>query len=966
MTSGRWQTSSPVQQKSVVNEVSQAAEGVPELMKDNKHQTNRIHAPTGRGDTHSVPRRPVPGPQQTHTQSVNDSLAQTSVRGTAAIEVQQRTSGSRNSGSRSSTSTPSASQPGRLPTTASQNEMTNVLGITNNNSSPQNPRQSETLRAPATHNRVDSSISSSISAASVQPQMDQSASQGSIPTPFHKSSDMRQSTMRYGRQTRDPFDSSLSIPQNPMSGAREAPRGVISGSSTILSSERGTQRAFPLLGTLSKPSHMQATARSSDPINSSTVNTAPQPAKHQQSLARSVWKLPGLDKKTFYAAALYLHLSAKGQLRDSGQGGAHHVSQTAPENKDLLDRLADCFARSKSVDPQAHVSATAMTHDRRNKRIKFYISKNLSSRNMPERMPALDAVEDEDRTFAQNLGTWFNQLSHSRNVPQKPGGPLWRMMYSYNASRLEFYVRKIGEWTSNTVPEEYRNLRVIAQDTIQACKSFCPGPTTREQQLDQCATLAWLCQSNSAWVRFSEEVNSILHDDELFEASYHNFARLVKWVNYLGRLGAAYQTFVQYCTNHVRRDYTYDFVVLDSPAVQNWPATEYKAVIDSWDEGIALDEERVSRVTNQTSTTRAMLDEYVKRSRADARVHCEIQILKYFANPDVTEKSEDYIGCSKTSCWLCWQLLGHYGLYTTKDTHRMIYPMWAYPEDISESQVRFARALSAVNRDMLTLIEEKVLFNRDFSSRVNITHTSPRLIKMNDSPQVLTSSRTYVPAKSIASSDTLVSQGRMSVRTVSVLYFPVDCDLRGFQGISAAQVVDVDVFEWTGSVNRKIGMEVFWDPISAKKVVFSFQLNTAALLPKEFTVGEEEEATWHHWYTQEIQPSSIREEERHLHRVRYATLYRMGSELPANPYFEDVIKGKFGERYREGSMSFRGDIFVVPVEPLQKELDWSMILLQNPVKLKLQDFIDWAGPILTRDGGIPEYAYIHYMHVDPD
>lgn len=75
----------------------------------------------------------------------------------------------------------------------------------------------------------------------------------------------------------------------------------------------------------------------------------------------SIWKLPGINKVMFYAAAIYLHV-ALGTIIDETHPRLQRSSGLDDLSRDFLDRLADCFARSgsKLKDARDHVSATAM------------------------------------------------------------------------------------------------------------------------------------------------------------------------------------------------------------------------------------------------------------------------------------------------------------------------------------------------------------------------------------------------------------------------------------------------------------------------------------------------------------------------------------------------------------------------------------------------------------------------------
>ncbi|KAI1399014.1 hypothetical protein F4819DRAFT_436380 [Hypoxylon fuscum] len=639
----------------------------------------------------------------------------------------------------------------------------------------------------------------------------------------------------------------------------------------------------------------------------------------------TLWNLPGLDKTTFYAAALYLHVAAKGQLRDTEQHRRHHHSRTDGEIQDFLDRLADCFARSKSTDAQAHVSATAMVLDKQQRMIKIYVAKNLSGKNIDAHVfsPREEVnMLNEDELFARDLCTWFNKLGSGQEAKnhtkhQVLNGKMWDIMHRYNATRLEFYVRKVKDW-DGIVPAELDDVWSVTHGAIRACKAFGDhpflGPT-----LDDCAQIASKCRADASFQQFSQDIDRILHDDDI-DAAYKGIARVAKWINYLGRLGDTYSTFFNFCRGTERQGFTYEIKVLKSPAEEEWTTNTYKQTIESWTGDLGLDDERQDR-----DTARTALNMFAAKSgsRGTARVHCEIQLLKYFARPG-SEPCLDYIGCSKKSCWLCWQFLGHFGLYTTKDTHGMIYPMWAFPADFLPSQIQFAKALSATYKDMITLVQDKVLFGRDFSSRLNISHTSPRL---NRNPSMQAISPSLIPSpsatRSLWSSASILSQGRVPIARVPVVHFPADAS--GSTGeIPKPHIIYVDLFEKTQSSDLEFYTQHFY--IEEKKVLFAFQLNTLSnrpVEPRELTFPEVETMFWFSWELRDVENFN----------VRYQTMYRMEDEhLSPNPWFLDRLKQIHGSSFREEAIPWYGDVFIFAA-PLDPSMENQIILEEDALKL---------------------------------
>ncbi|KAK8118162.1 uncharacterized protein PG998_006443 [Apiospora kogelbergensis] len=581
---------------------------------------------------------------------------------------------------------------------------------------------------------------------------------------------------------------------------------------------------------------------------------------------RTIWNIPGLDKNSFYAAALYLHVAAKGQLRDAEHHGRHHQPKTKRVFRDFLDRLADCFARSKEKeDAQAHVSATGMVLDEQQRRLTIYVAKNLSDKDLDRPSVSSDdtaSMASEDEEFAQKLCDWFNELSCKDGSAAEPlQTEMWDVMRKYNASRVRFYADKVGSWKERGVEKVDTSLwpsltprtKATINTAIEACMVFrqTPPPSglALDEALDKCALTASECRSDTNFHQFSLEVDKIINNDaDQIDEAFKDFARVVKWIDYLGRLGNTYDTFHTICTSPEQQDYTYDIVVLKSPPEESWDIAPFTNVIKSWAGKLGFDEER-----NNRDTIRQDLRRFIdhRASRGTARVHCEIQLLHHFSQEGFP-KPLDYIGCSKKSCWLCWQLLGHFGRFTTKDTHRMIYPMWAYPAGFPPPDVGLARALGATYRDMVTLIQDSVLGIKAFTSNQNISHTSRR------HNQSLAGEVDSVPELSMASSsvdsiitlDPMRHQGRNPVASVPVIHLPATSDETG-ESVPSPRVVEVELFECDESDPQEQEPSMLIKAVQGRyhqnKVLFAFQVNTKTLKPerlREITLEDLETMLW--------------------------------------------------------------------------------------------------------------------------
>ncbi|KAK6860527.1 hypothetical protein PG995_004163 [Apiospora arundinis] len=657
--------------------------------------------------------------------------------------------------------------------------------------------------------------------------------------------------------------------------------------------------------------------------DSSRAITSPPPTDSQ----KNIWNIPGLDKNSFYAAALYLHVAAKGQLRDAEHHGRHHQSKTDRNFRDFLDRLADCFARSKDKDAQAHVSATGMVLDEQQRKMTVYVAKNVSGKNLdhsPSSPEERALMANEDEEFARKLSDWFNKLSKKNKSAAEPlQGEMWDVMRKYNASRISYYARKVSSWkeegdkdvNTSLWPSVTPGTITAIKTTIEACMVFrpdyLPSGQVLDEALDICALTASKCRSDPNFHRFSLKVDEIINnDDDQIDEAFKDFARAVKWIDYLGRLGDTYNTFCNICEAPDQQGYTYDIVVLKSPTEESWDISPFQKVIGSWAGNLSLDEER-----NNRKTIREDLDRFIARraSRGTARVHCEIQLLHHFSQEGFP-KPLDYIGCSKKSCWLCWQLLGHFGQFTTKDTHRMIYPMWAYPTDFPPPEVRLATALGATYRDMVTLIQDSVLGIKAFTSNWNISHTSRRhnqsmageVGSMPDLSVVASSS-----ADSIMSSVPIRDQGRAPVASIPLIHLPATSGEAG-EAIPSPRVVEMELFKCDESDPQEQEPSMLIKAVQGRyhesKVLFTFQINTKTLesnFVREVTMEDLEMMLWGVSEIPCLEDNGI-----------YTMMFRMNGDLERNPWLLNMTRNSQGVQLAmpraRGSAMFSSTIGIGP------------------------------------------------------
>ena len=434
----------------------------------------------------------------------------------------------------------------------------------------------------------------------------------------------------------------------------------------------------------------------------------------------SLWKLPGLDKDNFYAAALLLSV-----LKGNINVGRHYREPKTPEaTRDFLDHLADCFARSKLQDRGQHVSATAMVRNEKQKTITLYIAKNKSEKRIgpSESLENREVVKNENDDFAKILIAWFN-LSDGEAAAQPDDNDLhdqsaiFKMMCDFNTSRLEFYIQEIRKADVDALDfvveihldDKFRSGWEKAKGVITKCQDYEPPTkdseiTCEEVSLLRCAQLAGQARENADFQKFASAVET---SPESKRSKVEGLTSVAGGIKYLGRLFAAYKHFQHFCDTERRKGFSFVYKLLSS-LDWTWNGDTYLEKIESWDE--ILDLSKVQRSTDSQTDPDVLekISDIVKNRNNKALVHCEMQPLMHFSGPNA-EKCEDYFGCSKKSCWLCWQMMLKNSRYIMKDTHRKIYPAWVFPFDYSASQPTIAEGLITAYNTMLSLVQESLI-----------------------------------------------------------------------------------------------------------------------------------------------------------------------------------------------------------------------------------------------------------------
>lgn len=452
----------------------------------------------------------------------------------------------------------------------------------------------------------------------------------------------------------------------------------------------------------------------------------------------TVWNLPGINKTEFYAACIYLNAAQKQQGKTRLMPGPQRELKTSQKTRDFLDHLADCFARSKGPDKPQHVTATAMVKS--SNLMEIVIAKNRAE-NYSE--PGLEGQKDKD--FAESLQDWFTQLSTEGPYTTGPNPSeddrhrdVWEKMLDFNDSRVIDCIKKVKKTNNKEsvieealkrLPgafEEHKSGFEQAWAVVDLCNKVTDFKSLESKS--QCIEKAGDCREDTGFSRIRHIVQKEREQDAQKKKDYKDLSELIKFIDLLGRLRHAFNKFQDYCGSSEAKGYYFTLEFLDSSFYPDysWPH-DCSSKIEEWFE---LNPE------HRDALPLEVREHAMKKGKSDPKkrpplFHCELQLLKYFIdNP--SKDCQDYFGCSKKSCWLCWRILTYVDKYHTKDSHWKIYDSWAFPVPFSpeKEKLRLSIALTKTYQDLINQIRQKIFAGTGFAKYEVRTETSGRAPEM--------------------------------------------------------------------------------------------------------------------------------------------------------------------------------------------------------------------------------------------
>lgn len=390
---------------------------------------------------------------------------------------------------------------------------------------------------------------------------------------------------------------------------------------------------------------------------------------------QNLWSAASVQESAFDDVVQKL---ARKKRIDIGSVIASSDPQTAIDTQGFLDRLADCFARSKELKSDSdHVTATAMVVEHAKKKIKVYIAKNKAFRH------AESMKKDHD--FALIFFNWLNNVANGTNAESNPDlltNPLFMKMVEFGTSRLSFYVTQINRAWLTKAKESFDAICTEFLG-LDSSPQMPPGflNALRRKKLAECSILAWKWRRHAYFrhVRKAVKLALLTTTDETRKKSLlQPTDGFMDLVDCLGKLPSAYHHFILYCQT-TASGYTFEHSLL---------------------------------MLNDEDASKNIL-------------HCELQLLHRFSQPG-SEICADYFGCSKRSCWLCWQVLSRFREFNTKGTHSQMYPGWRFPGDHDQfPSPRFVDALTFTDSQLQAAFKGiNIMKNLELTA---IRHISARL-----------------------------------------------------------------------------------------------------------------------------------------------------------------------------------------------------------------------------------------------
>ncbi|SPO07079.1 uncharacterized protein DNG_09773 [Cephalotrichum gorgonifer] len=438
-----------------------------------------------------------------------------------------------------------------------------------------------------------------------------------------------------------------------------------------------------------------------------------------------IWDLPGLAKDQFYAAAYFLSRLQSQQGPDEYTPAKCH---TPAARRILLDGLALLFARAKApgADRAANVTAVAMEEVKSgagNRTIIFHVAKNGGPQTLDQQ---------GDKAFADELAAWLNSDTDIDRDPRPLSG-MWSGLTRFWNQRVRTYLKTI----------EQSEALVKAESELSEQFQSSGGPDLAAFKLDFKILLQYHLAARDEDLSYEDRIFKMcFHLPEVSDYKYpkypaarkferdlrsaaerraEKFRKAIKHVRLLRTLRRLWEELVRIRDDRGGADIRIMFLRQHKPfPLRMEPVL---AIMEGWKAFLVGKEKFATSVSTVTEFFTGPGQGPVR----NRYFHCELQLLELCITAQRPQDFQDYFGCSKLSCALCWRVMKDAD-YQTKGTHARLYPDCAFPFSVSSADGH-CRLAASLKRAQDQLLERILVYSMDidntFTRYVAPTETNP-------------------------------------------------------------------------------------------------------------------------------------------------------------------------------------------------------------------------------------------------
>jgi hypothetical protein len=244
---------------------------------------------------------------------------------------------------------------------------------------------------------------------------------------------------------------------------------------------------------------------------------------------------------------------------------------------------------------------------------------------------------------------------------------LWKAILDYSEARLSVWmsdfmaeVQKVTTHCPQELPVDIQKLATTAKDGAQS-------------DAVQVAHFIWTNYTRQDFIEICDGAHSLAESLRLS-------------IGFLARLHIAFSILIRAAE---RLDKFQELILSPLPKTAKAPKhARRKDTQKTWTlaqtlQSLALspNEAMVRTKFGKDWTMETLSFKFNKAQRRSFQFHAEVQLMMYTAqNPLETGTYSEYIGCSKRSCFICWEFMQAHGSFRTRASHGKLYHLWTVPE----------------------------------------------------------------------------------------------------------------------------------------------------------------------------------------------------------------------------------------------------------------------------------------------